>query len=187
MYRRSYYRGRSAKYSNETICLNCNVTSHLDAGETFPSSDDPLDFPKGLVVVPATTILGNRKVKNFSLKLTCRGNESTIVGALVYLPEGTVASDLSTQLMSSSLYEPNQNVIMTFIIPPSCTRDSTGVPEHVYTSNPISVSNRLARNLSSGDTVALILCAVDDINAGDGTDGVEPCVITGTCNYAIKY
>ena len=187
MYRRNYYRGRSAKYSNETVCVNVVGRTHVDPGESFPTDATPGAFPKGLLVVPATDILGNRKVKNFTVKLNCMYNESTIVGALVYVPEGTQPSDLATQLRSQSLYEPNQNVILTFIIPPSCTRDGDGVPTHVFTPPAVSVSNRLARNLSSGDCIALIFTTVDDIDAGDGTDGVEPVTITGTINYAIKY
>jgi len=190
MYRRSYYRGRTAKYSNETICINAIATTPVSGGDTFPqvATPDPAEgqIPKGLLVVPATTLMGNRKVKNFTLKIGARGNESTIVGALVYVPEGTSPSNLSTQLMSQSLYEPNQNVIMTFLIQPSCDRDANGAITTQFTPPTTTVSNRLARNLSSGDSIVLVMTAVDDINAGDGQTA-EPLVVTGTLNFAIKY
>ena len=200
MYRRTYYRGRSAKYSNETVCINATSTGIVSAGATFPQNADPDpeqgQVPKGLLIVPATGLMGNRKVKNFTLKIGARGNESPIIGALVYCPEGTLPSNLSTQLASQSLYEPNQNVIMTFIIQPSCDRDAEGYVTTMFTPPSVTVSNRLARNLSSGDSVVLVMCAVDDINAGDGSrrdssdptsPSKDPLTITGTLNFAIKY
>lgn len=200
MYRRSYYRGRTAKYSNETVCINAVATGLVTAGVTFPQIAEPDpeqgQIPKGLLVVPATSLMGNRKVKNFTLKIAARGNESPIIGALVYCPEGTLPSNLSTQLSSQSLYEPNQNVIMTFIIQPSCDRDAEGYVTTYFTPPTVTVSNRLARNLSSGDSIVLLMSAVDEINAGDGTRRTpedptsttkDPLAITGTLNFAIKY
>lgn len=200
MYRRTYYRGRSAKYSNETVCINATATGTVSAGSTFPQTSVPdpqlAQIPKGILVVPATTLMGNRKVKNFTLKIGARGNESPIVGALVYVPEGTTPSDLSTQLATQSLYEPNQNVIMTFLIQPSCDRDANGYVQTMFTPPSVTVSNRLARNLSSGDSIILVMSAIDDINAGDGSradpddptsNSHDPLVITGTLNFAIKY
>lgn len=200
MYRRSYYRGRSSKYSNETECFNVTSSVLVNAGSTFPTTADPDpqqgQIPKGILIVPATTLMGNRKVKNFTLKIGARGNESPIVGALVYVPEGTTPSDLSTQLTTQSLYEPNQNVIMTFIIQPSCDRDSNGYVQTMFTPPSTTISNTLARNLSSGDSIILVLSPVDDINAGDGSredpddphsNTKDPLTITGTLNFAIKY
>lgn len=198
MYRRSYYRGRSGKYSNETTCFNFQVLTEMDAGTPFPAKADPDpnlgEISKGILVVPSTVLQGTRKAKNFTLKVVARGNESPIVGAMVYKPEGTTVSDLSTQLQSQSLYEPNQNVIMTFIIPPSCDRDAEGFVTDTYTPPTVTVSNRLARNLSAGDSIVLVFGCLDDINAGNGqitdpdTGHVnEPLVVSGTVNFAIKY
>ena len=197
MYRRNYFRTRSAKFSNETCAVNVQATQAVAAGFTFPQFDPPDpsqgQIAKGLMVVPATTIMGTRKVKNITLKLTARGNESPIVGALIYVPEGTQASDLSTQLSTSSLYEPNQNVIMTFILPPSVDRDPDGFVTQMFTPPTTTVSNRLARNLSSGDMLVLVMACVDDVNAGDGTVDAgtgrtkDPMAIFGTVNFAIKY
>ena len=200
MYRRSYYRSRVNKYSNETMALNVQSTSTVTAGFTFPQSDNPDptigEIKKGILVVPATTIMGNRKVKNFTMKLSARGNESPIIGALVYVPEGTQPSDLTTQLFTQSLYEPNQNVIMTFLLQPSCDRDANGYVNKMFTPPTTTVTSRLARNLSSGDSIILVMAAIDDINAGDGSrldpevpdsPSHDPLAITGTINFAIKY
>ena len=200
MYRRSYYKPRGAKYSNETVCINAVATGVVGAGVTFPTEEHPDsahgEIPKGLLVVPSTTLMGNRKVKNFTLKISARGNESPIVGALVYVPEGTTPSNLSTQMASQSLYEPNQNVIMTFILQPSCDRDVNGFVTTMFTPPISTVANRLARNLSSGDSIVLLMAAVDEINAGDGSrfdpqnpQSVthDPLTISGTVNFAIKY
>ena len=76
MYRKSYYRsykGKYGKYSNETIAFNQGVTDSIDGNVSFPESFDPQNpqtlTGRGLLIVPATDILGNRKVKNFTLKL----------------------------------------------------------------------------------------------------------------------
>lgn len=192
MYRRRYYRSKFGKYSNETCCINAIATAHVAGGATFPTSANPNpqlgEIAKGVLVVPATSMLGNRKVKNFTIKLNAVGNESTIVGALVYVPDGTEPSNLSTQVASQSLYEPNQNVICTFLIPPSCTRDANGDLNQVFTPPAITVSTRLARNLSSGDTIVMVFSPIDDLNAGDGmANDPPPMTISGTVNFAIKY
>ena len=85
---------------------------------------------------------------------------------------------------------------MTFIIQPSCDRDSNGYVQTMFTPPSTTISNRLARNLSSGDSIILVLSPVDDINAGDGSredpddphsNTKDPLTITGTLNFAIKY
>ena len=197
MYRRTYYRSRIGKYSNETTAINIEATQNVEANFTFPQNEEPDPatgtLVKGSLIVPATTLQGNRKVKNITLKLTATGNESPIVGALVYVPEGTVPSDLSTSLHSQSLYEPNQNVILSFLLPPSCDRDPTGGVTTYFTPPATTVSTKLARNLSAGDMIVLVFSAPNGINAGDGTLNVDtgrtadPMHIFGTANFAIKY
>lgn len=197
MYPRKYYR-RGGKYSNETCCINVDVTTQLNAGTTFPTVAEPNpdlgQIPKGALVVPSTTIMGNRKVKNFTLNISAIGNESSIVGALVYVPQGTTPGNLSVTSSSASLYEPNQNVIATFLIPPTCDRAPNGVLITASQPATIRLSNKLARNLSSGDMIVLVFASPDGVNAGDGTNTSEatgfsndPLVINATVNYAIKY
>lgn len=196
-YRRSYYRGRTSKFSNETICVSAVATDTISAGAQFPVTENPNpnagEISKGLLVVPSTNLLGNRKVKNFTVKVNVTGNESTLLGALVYVPEGTTPSDIMSQNASQSLYEPNQNVIMTFIIPPSCDRDPNGICISNFTPPSVTVSNRLARNLSSGDAIVMLFSPINDINAGNGEttnaagQANDPLVLTATVNFAIKY
>lgn len=188
MYRKtkSYFRGKYSKYSNETIAFNTQVTEDLDGNVSFPVNTDPDSgalLSRGILIVPATNILGNRKVKNFTLKLTANGNDDQIFGALVYVPEGTMTSPLQVGGASQSMYEPNQNVICTFIIPPNAFRDSDSSITQQSAPTQIVVSNRLARNLNTGDCVALVFAAPNGLAATNE----EPVVISGTCNFAIKY
>ena len=99
MYRRSYYPRRGGKYSNETVCFNQGVTESVDAG--VPFTEDPL------VIVPATNVLGNRKVKNFTIKVTANLNDDAIIGVLAYVPEGTTMSTPLVAGTTQSLYEPS--------------------------------------------------------------------------------
>ena len=72
MYRRNYYRGRTGKYSNETMCVNAQVRADTDGGE--PLTANPV------VIVPATDVLGNRKVKNFTItkNISSRHNNNRV-------------------------------------------------------------------------------------------------------------
>lgn len=190
MYRRSYYRGRSNKWSNETLCFNEAVTVPLDGGVSFPAQNPDNHNHPGIVVVPASDVLGNRKCKNFTVKVTSTGNDDTIIGALVYVPEGTEASPLQTAGRQQSLYEPNQNVIATFVIPSSTDRNADGVVTNQFAPTTVTVSNRLARNLSSGDYIVLVFSSPNGLTAGTGTENpnpIAPVTISGTVNYAIKY
>lgn len=179
MYRRSYYRGRAGKYSNETIAVNAQSTADLDSGESM--TEEPI------TIVPATSVYGNRKAKNFTLRFTAKNTDDTIIGVLAYVPEGTTMSAPTVTGINQSLYEPNQNVIASFIIPPSCRRNLDGSIAEDNSSSPVVVSTRLARNLNTGDAIQLALITPNGMHAGDGTQGVEPAIVCGTINYSIKY
>lgn len=178
MYRR-YYSRRAAKYSNETMAFNVKIQEPKEAGSVL--TDNPL------IVVPATDVLGNRKVKNFTIRFTSYFCNDPVFGVLAYVPEGT---DLNRPLVTGptqSLYEPNQNVIATFIIPASCTRDGDGDVQQAN-SQTVVVSTKLARNLNTGDKISLALCTPNGIIAGDGQEAnPPPAFISGTINYSIKY
>lgn len=186
-YRRYPYTARKQKYSNETIAFNTQLTAEVDGNESFPENYDQEDptilLSRGVLIVPSTNILGNRKVKNFTLKLTANGNDDQIFGALVYVPEGTMTSQLQVGGPFQSIYEPNQNVICTFIIPPNVARQNDGTITQLSAPTQITVSNRLARNLNTGDCIALVFASPNGITATNE----EPLVISGTCNFAIKY
>ena len=184
MYTRRYYRSRGQRYSSETVVFNSAQTGNAPAGANFPVWQDADHHNHtGLVVIPATNVMGSRKCKNFTIKVLVDNNESPIMGALVYVPEGTEPSKLEAQGSNMSISEPNQNVISTFIIPPVCTRDSLGAVDQRYAAcQPIRVSSRLSRNLSSGDRIVLLFANVAAENVQS-----NPIVVTGTINFAIKY
>lgn len=187
---RSYYgyryTPRSAKYSNETISFNCNVTAEIDANYSFPAATET--EPQGVKIVAPTNVFGNRKVKNFTIKITANGNDDQIFGALVYVPEGTTASRVMVGGNSQSIYEPNQNVISTFVIPPNVFRDGDGKITQMSAPTQITVSSKLARNLNTGDYIAIVFSTPNGLTAGDGIGAnPEPVLISGLVNYAIKF
>ena len=180
IYRTPYFKG--TKYSNETVCFNVGGTATVDGGQPFPWNEGDINL-RGVTIVPPTNVLGNRKVKNFQIKVTCTGNDDPIIGCLVYVPEGTSVSAPLVTGQTQSLYEPNQNVILSFVIPAQCERNNEA--EITTFSSPIivNVSNRLARNLNTGDQIKLIFSSPNGVTASED----QPCVISGTCNFAIKY
>ena len=125
------------KYSNETFSFQSLLT--YNAGQDL-----------WVLVSKSTDILGVRKAKNFTLNLITAGTIPFLF-ALVFVPEGTQPSPLAvgttaegSVLISNSLYNPNQNVIMQGII--------AG-----FQAGPLRYKTRLARNLNSGDEIVLCI------------------------------
>lgn len=174
-YSRSYYgRGFSrsvkpVKYSNETY----NST----ASYTYDGSTPGTQY---VTLIDAISQTGMRKVKNFTLSITqtpildsdqAVKAASSFVYALVYLPDGVSATSLNigSGQNSVSLYEPNQNVIMSGV----CSSDN----------GQIRLSTRLARNLNSGDKI-LLLFRPTNTNPQESGDFVN---VSTICNYSISF
>ena len=162
-YRRKSYRMarplKTVKYSSETYAGAADVA--FSAGVLYKST-----------AIPQTDVLGTRKCKNFTLTIVQKTNESIpIYFALVFVPQGTVASNLNIgntvnndTLIPASFYEPNQNVIMQGFIDES----------QVY-----RFKTRLARNLNSGDVIQLIWKPFGNFN--------NTCLFSYTLNYSMSY
>lgn len=170
-YRRSgrYVRRlKTVKYSNETF------------NATFASSGTAATA--NTVLITQIDNQGTRKVKNFELSFSTGTsiynnsevsvpNQAPTLWALVYVPQGNMPQNISIGTSTAStLYEPNQNVIMSGILPPG------------KTTLPIRYKSRLARNLNSGDYIALV---TRDATAGLTNPGVRS--ITASLNYAISF
>ena len=177
------YKSYASKYSNETTVVNQihNAGTTIPGGNTFPYHEET--HVRGITIVAPTNILGNRKCKNFTIKITANGNTEQIFGALVYVPEGTIASEMLVTNNSGSLYEPNQNVISSFIIPPNVMRNADAEVTDRSAPTQIVVTSRLSRNLNTGDSIVLIFASPSDLI---GTQEY-PLTISGTVNYAIKF
>lgn len=176
--RRGYYRGyrrgysrsvKPVKYSNETY--NSNFTYLYD--DSTPST-------KYVTLIDAISQTGMRKVKNFTISITqspvydsneAVKNTSAFVYALIYLPDGVSATALNvgSGQNSVSLYEPNQNVIMSGV----CSSDN----------GQLRLSTRLARNLNSGDKILLLFRPANSAT-GDNGDYVN---VSTICNYSISF
>lgn len=161
-YRRSYRLTRAikpVKYSNETYTFASSVT--LAPNTTYPAA-----------FIPSTNIQGTRKLKNFTLSFNTT-IDTPLLFAIVYVPEGTQPSDLNFggiaegDLVPSTLYEPNQNVIMS---------GTLGGPNYSVGR----YKSRLARNLNSGDQIFLVIRSVDNTNSVTGD-------LTVLLNFAIAF
>ena len=155
---RSYRRGRplkTVKYSNETY--NATVQFNLAANTQASTA-----------LIAAVDSQGTRKAKNFTLRFVFAGSQPLMV-ALVYLPQGQQPNilTLGTIAQPASIYEPNQNVILSGYIVPSSNQAPT-------------YRTRLARNLNSGDSIVLIVRSVTGEAISDASLGI-------ILNYAISY
>ncbi len=163
---------RTIKYSNETFNFNAALNIPANSNPTYQSP-----------IVLDTNIGGTRKIKNLSLSIMAysRNNDWAIpfVFAVIYYPEQTgqeikppvlnVGGTINDQAIEPlSIYEPNQNVIMSGFIPTS-------------SNTPVTFRSRLARNLNSGDTVLLLLRPI-----GVATEALDVDV-AANFNYAICY
>lgn len=156
---------KTAKYSNETYS-SAAIAQFLTANIYYA------------VPIAQANVLGTRKVKNFTLTLCSKAAnvadaQQPLLFVLAFLPEGTNPSGINfgTQVDQTthavpalSLYEPNQNVIMSGIVDAS----------QVY-----RYKTRLARNLNSGDRIILAFRALGDWTA--------PGLVSYTLNYALAF
>ena len=175
--RRTYSIVKPVRYSAE------NYGSILALETTAPNGHAYFNIDLIPVVV---NNLGTRKVKNFTLRLWTSDTldqtpipdtdpqEWDTVGHLtpclywflVYVPEGTTpyTPQVGIGETALSLYEPNQNVIMSGIIDDS----------QVYT-----FKSRLGRNLQSGDTIALVVF--------DSRTNVSGHRLITDCRFSVSY
>lgn len=157
---------KTTKYSNETYSLF--ITAEAAIGSKFANI---------FAVTPDSSVLGTRKVKNFTVKFnvvqTVIDNQvapSCLAWALIYVPENVnpAAPYLNFGNPTAvSLFEPNQNVIM------SGMADSNAV----YTNK-----TRLARNLNAGDKIAIII-----VDLQSSTETSSKTLFLLTVNYAISF
>lgn len=145
---------KTVKYENCTNTLT--VTGYTI--KTNGGQNDGVVAVNYFAIVPSSQFQGIRKCKNFTLTIT-HGYEieqqdlyrnKDFVWAMIYVPESQDPGTFSPG--SGSLYEPNQNVIM------SGSFNMTDLTQHRYRT-------RLARNLNSGDYIALIMAAPYENNA----------------------
>lgn len=150
---------KKVKYSNETYSINKTVQQSA-AGST-----------QNVVMIASIDNQGMRKAKNFSLKIYTpnmqsgdNAAEGGLVWALVFVPEGTNVQNMQLGSdTSSSLYEPNQNVIMSGI---ACSNQIT------------NAKTRLARNMNAGDAIYLVFQSYNNAVAYS---------VGAVLNYAIAY
>lgn len=145
MYRRSAYPRRRI-YSSRPMKQVKYSCEHFAISDTIPTDDDnPRNDATTMVASLATG--GMRKAKNFTLDLFATSEDMQAINfALVYVPQGSSAQTLNPiGTTATSIYEPNQNVIMSGII-------STDGQKNRFTT-------KLARNLNSGDSIGLIVYA----------------------------
>lgn len=177
--RRRHYRRAVAiprpKYSSETMAFNGTIINPGTTGNVFAELKT--------VLIPPLAAFGRRKCKYFTLKIfspetrrtsggtTMRSGFTDLFFAVVFVPEGTQANsiNISTTETLASIYEPNQNVIMS------------GKFNHaqVYT-----IRSRLSRLLNSNDSIWLVV--KDNMTNGSTSDSIATDV-TFTFNYAITF
>ena len=138
---------KAVKYSNETSVSSFSFWCDYSNGQ--PTGKHVLD--NIVLLIPATSIQGMRKAKNFTLRMTTNA-VNPMLFALVYVPEGTHPSKITvdsgpadtpfSHITSSDLYNPNQNVIMS---------------GEIVANMQNNFKTRLARNLNSADSVCLVI------------------------------
>lgn len=150
---------KAVRYSNETTNFFNNYS--VNPGASLSTNKIPL--------IVQTPVQGMRKAKNFTLSVCCR-SDIPLLFALVFVPQGTNPSDLNigTADNPTSIYEPNQNVIISGVVP----RDLT---------TPITKFTPLARNLNSGDQIFLVIRSATTFTEG------FTLALYCQLNYAITY
>ena len=119
-------------------------------------------YQTAVLVVPASTTQGMRKVKHLTVNLT-PGHTVDLYWALVFVPEGYNPNALfpAGSVNGNPMYEPNQYVMNCGVCDPN--------------AGPVRVSSRISRNLNSGDRIYLIVGAPSSTSP----------VVNGVVRYAI--
>lgn len=131
-YRRRAY--KTVRYSNETVTVQA-ATKFIDADQKQLEQIDS-------EIVKSFEAGGIRKAKNFTLQITTNSTYP-LWWVLVYVPQGTSPSQIrfGSPTVPTSIYEPNQNVIMSGVVGPG--------------SNQQTWRTRLVRDLYSGDSIQI--------------------------------
>lgn len=155
------YRPKREKYQFVPFSMTVNPP---------PSADDKIAGTYQLVV-PAFTIAGVRKVKNFDVNFVTNSTDPLLY-ALVYIPEGAKPESFipsingtSAQDKFTELFAANQWVI-------ACGSISQGAQNRLRT--------RMSRNLNNGDTVWLYVWRIN-------TSSEEFVAVNATGSYVIKF
>lgn len=171
---------KRVKYSNETFSNAITITSPASTGDLVNNYWIP--------VITPTTIAGMRKAKNFTINISIIPNitEGGIVipiivsAMLVYVPEGTSPSTPSINVLEEpqsypgtgqplqAVYKPDQNVIMSKIA-------------NITSSGNLTMRNRLARNINSGDSVGVVLSVFKNPTTAQQMSAIV------SANYAVTY
>ena len=131
-YRRPYKRARYGKRLKYSV--------QQKAVEFSTGSDDAT---AKVEIVPASEIEGMRKVKHLTVSLATEQDQGAFYWALVYVPQGTTAGNLSVNRVTGTtgMYEPNQFVMNCGCIDPA--------------AGPIRFTSPVSRNLNDGDSIYL--------------------------------
>ena len=158
-----YYRRRYRPYTKKD---RWNVETKSIAMQITKSAERSAP----LQIIPTTTVEGWRTVKNITVTCSVPVDFRWV---LVYVPQGTKVGELNQSPISSvtegvgtsivSIYEPNQYVMA------AGTFDGAAGPNRIFCP--------LARKLSSGDSIYLV------IRGADNTSLTTIAIV----RYAIKY
>lgn len=166
---------KSVRYQNQTWSITFgNNTSGSGALSPLPNGDG---YYWGIGdVVPATSVAGMRKVKNFTVTITGQEGGTAVnyptYWLLVYVPEGqNAAAPTLGYGTAGSIYEPNQNVIMSGVV-------------NFNDTSVVRTRNRLARNLNDGDSIQLLIVTYP---TQTGTATTPDKIFGMTINYAITF
>lgn len=181
--RRTYIRRplKTVKYSNET--------SSFVNSPTGAATDSMFRF-QPLILIPPVDVQGTRKVKNVTLRMAANSSStSTFIWALVYVPDGMSPQSIETSTTNEfeSLYEPNQNVIMSGLLTPTLWKQGQNIADCSIT--PSTYRSRLARNLNSGDAICLLIASPNGFPGWDQTTDPNnpPITFYILANFAISY
>lgn len=159
-FRRRYARIRSTRKNKYNINTASWETVQQSEWNQKPNTNF---YYAGKDIVPASNIGGTRKVKRFVINMALPPSSNEIYWwALVYIPEGTVASVPS---LTGEGYQPSQFVI------------SQGM---LTASNPVRINSPMSRNLNQNDKIAMIIWH----DFGGGATNVA---LGGFIQYALCY
>ena len=179
---------RISKYTN---AFNFILIANQARGQNFPEVKDPQTqqvIQRGVDILPPIQVQGNRTVRNIKLKITANGNDDQIIGAILYVPENSIADSLQTPQIVYQLTDNYNRILSSFIIPANAMRNQDGTLSLRSAPQTIETSFIGSIDLHSGDKIAVVFTTWNGLFAGDGTiPDYLPITISGIAEFSINF
>jgi len=177
-------RSIGSTWSHETTNIALQLTENRETSFIFPVDSET--HLVGSVVVPSIPAQGLRYIKNIRMKLAAYGCNNAMTALLIYCPAAINPQSIGQQ-DQSSLYEPNQNLILHTVHPINsyALRNQQGeiIGKQPMASQIQIAYSRATWKLASDDSIRIVISCI----GGNWSNANHPLLFVGSVDYWIRF